>query len=67
MKVTSWNGFRNYHFLFMKCIKTETYHLRAVVNANSILGCSEMDSGDANIRKKNHAIAVTILISHREQ
>lgn len=36
-----------------------------VIHANSILGCSEMDSGDSNIRKKNHAIAV--LISHQEQ
>lgn len=43
----------------------ETYHLRVVIHANSILGCSEMDSRDSNIRKKNHAI--TILIAHQEQ
>lgn len=36
------------------------YHLRVVIHAYSILGCSEMDSGDSNIRKKNHAIAVSI-------
>lgn len=55
----------NYHFLFTECMKMDMYHLRVVIHANSILGCSEMDSGDSNIRKKNHAIAV--LISHQEQ
>lgn len=38
----------------------ETYHLRVVIHANSVLGYSEMDSGDSNIRKKSHAIAVLI-------
>lgn len=38
----------------------ETYHLRVVIHANSVLGCSEMDSGDFNISKKIHTISVLI-------
>lgn len=46
-------------------MKMKTYHLRVVMDANSILSCSEMDSRDSNIIKKNHAFAV--LIFHQEQ
>lgn len=51
MEVSSWNGFKNYHSLLMKNTKMETYHLRVVIHANSVLGCFEIDSVDSNTRK----------------